>query len=263
MLVLLPPSEGKTSPLRGRPVDLDGLSHPGLSETRRGVLDALVEVCAGAEAPALLGVGPSLADEVRRNTRLRSAPSAPARRVYSGVLYAAAGLDDLSGTALRRAQRTVRTVSALWGLVAPQDRIPAYRLSMGTALPGVGPLARYWRGPLAEEMALPHVTANGPLVVDARSSDYLAAWRPAGTDWDHVAVRVLRDDGDRLTVVSHEAKFTRGLLVGHLLSRESSPPRTAEDLASAAAEVTGVVGVELSGPHGRRVLSLVTRPAER
>lgn len=263
MLVLLPPSEGKTSPPRGRPLDLATLSHPGLTEHRSTVLRALVAVSGREDAPAVLGVGPSLASEVERNTRLTTVPTAAARHVYSGVLYGAAGLDALAGTALRRAQRTVRTVSALWGLVAPQDRIPAYRLAMGTDLPGIGPLARSWRAPLAHEMSRAEVSAAGPLLVDARSADYLAAWRPDGQDWDHVAVRVLRDDGDRLTVVSHEAKYTRGLLVGHLMHRPTAVPRTADALADAATQVPGVRDVTLDGPAGRRVLSLVTRPGER
>ncbi|NKY40664.1 peroxide stress protein YaaA, partial [Cellulomonas septica] len=92
MLVLLPPSEGKTSPARGPALDLDALSSPGLTPVREKVLDALAEVSARPDAAAVLGVGASLADEVARNTTLRAAPTAPARRVYTGVLYGAAGL---------------------------------------------------------------------------------------------------------------------------------------------------------------------------
>ena len=263
MLVLLPPSEGKTGPRRGRSLDLASLSHPALTDDREAVLEALTTLSAHPSAVAVLGVGASLGAEVERNTRLRTMPTAPARLVYSGVLYGASGLAGLGGTALRRAQRSVRTVSALWGLVAPLDRIPAYRLSMGTDLPGIGQLARRWREPLTTEMEQLAARSSSTLLVDCRSADYLAAWRPSGADWDHVAVRVLRDDGDRLTVVSHEAKYTRGLLVGHLLTRAEASPTRATDLAEAAAAVVGVVGVELTGPTGRRVLSLITRPAER
>ena len=37
MLILLPPSEGKTAPRRGTRLDLDRLSFPGLSGARREV----------------------------------------------------------------------------------------------------------------------------------------------------------------------------------------------------------------------------------
>lgn len=260
MLVLLPPSEGKTAPARGPALDLDALSSPDLGPVRRKVLDALVEVSARPDATTVLGAGASLAGEVARNVTLREAPTARASRVYTGVLYAAAGLDDLPRRARERSARAVRTVSALWGLVSPADRIPAYRLSMGTDLPGVGPLAPAWRDPLAAEL---DSATRDELVVDCRSAAYLAAWRPpADADW--VQVRVLRElDGAR-SVVSHNAKHTRGVLTRHLLVRPGREPRSAEQLAAAAAELLAdgtLLDVDLGArPRtGARVLSLVVR----
>ena len=59
MLVLLPPSEGKTPPRRGRPVDLAALSHPELTAAREAVLRALPDGDALLRAPAAQGVGRS------------------------------------------------------------------------------------------------------------------------------------------------------------------------------------------------------------
>jgi Asp-tRNA(Asn)/Glu-tRNA(Gln) amidotransferase A subunit family amidase len=47
VLILLPPSEGKTPPRRGKPLDLAALSAPSLTVPRERVLDALVTLCAG------------------------------------------------------------------------------------------------------------------------------------------------------------------------------------------------------------------------
>ncbi|WP_456843961.1 YaaA family protein [Cellulomonas sp. P5_C6] len=257
MLVLLPPSEGKTPPrARGPQLDLDGLSAPGLTPVREKVLDALIEVSASPDAMQVLGVGASLADEVARNTGLRAAPTAPAKRVYSGVLYAAAGLDRLTPTGRARAAESVRIVSGLWGLVAPDDQIPAYRLSMATHLPGIGHLPGAWRDPLGVELT---GRPEGELVVDCRSATYLAAWHPpASADW--VAVRVLRElDGQR-SVVSHNAKHTRGVLTRHLLTRRGRAPHDAASLARVAHELVGtdLLAVELGPPaRGARTLSLV------
>ncbi|GMA25641.1 hypothetical protein GCM10025864_34000 [Luteimicrobium album] len=150
MLVLLPPSEGKTAPESGDAVDLTALTSPELTEHRERVLDALAAVSARPDALEVLHVGASLGDEVRRNVTLREQPAAAAAHVYTGVLYAAAGLapaHDDGAARLRARLADVRVVSALWGVVTPSDRIPAYRLSMGVDLPGVGPLARSWREP--------------------------------------------------------------------------------------------------------------------
>ena len=243
MLLLLPPSEGKRPAPRGaRPFDLDSLSRPSLTAARERVLDALAAASSRPDALALLGVGGSLAGEVDRNTRLRTAPATDMARVYSGVLYGALGLGDLTATGRRRARAHVVVVSALWGALSPGDRVPAYRLSMGATLPGLGPLASHWRAPLAEALE-PEVAG---LVVDCRSAPYAAAWRPQGALAETVvAVRVLTDG----QVVSHHAKHTRGLLARHLLVRDHRVPRSPERLAEAAAERFDVDLVRAGSGH--------------
>ncbi|MFP5335772.1 MAG: YaaA family protein [Actinomycetes bacterium] len=230
MLVLLPPSEGKTPRRRGRPVGLDALSFPALTAARTEVLTALEKASASPDALELLGVGPSLTAEVERNTRLLTTPAVPVAELYSGVLYDALDPATLPTGARRRAASRLVVVSALWGALRPGDRVPPYRLSMDVDLPGVGPLSAFWRAHLPP--VLDELTA-GRLVVDCRSSTYAAAWRPAG---GAVAVRVLRERDGRRSVVSHMAKHTRGLVVRHLLQREGRDPRTPEALARAVGE---------------------------
>ena len=241
MLLLLPPSEGKTpAPDGAAPLDLNALAHPELTAHREQVLADLARVSARPGATSALGVSDGLADEVARNTALRTAPAARAAEVYTGVLYAAAGLATLPDGAARRAQASVLTFSGLWGVVAPGDRIPAYRLGMGVGLPDVGRLATFWKPALAEVL---DARAAGDVVIDCRSATYVAAWRPRTTgagaaEW--VEVRVLRETDGKRTVVSHNAKHTRGVLAGHLLRREPEA-RTSEDVLKAAQELVGSV----------------------
>jgi cytoplasmic iron level regulating protein YaaA (DUF328/UPF0246 family) len=258
VLVLLPPSEGKSAPVAGQPLDVAGLSSPGLGPMREKVLDALIEVSARPDAIEVLGVGAGIAGEVARNVDLRGAATARADQVYSGVLFAAAGLSRLPPAARVKAGACVRIVSGLWGVVSPGDHIPAYRLSMATDLPGIGPLASAWRGELGAAL---DTRADAELVVDCRSATYLAPWRPPRTAaW--VQVRVVRElDGVR-SVVSHNAKHARGVLTRHLLTRHGNAPVDAEGLAAAASELVGEswVDVELAPLiRGGRVLSLVVR----
>lgn len=233
MLVLLPPSEGKTPVASGHPVDLVALSHPELAAARHRVGDALVKVSAQRNAMSVLDVGPSLAGDVAYNTTLWSNPTAPAAEVYTGVLYDAACMATWDAPTMDRAAKRVRIVSALWGAVSPTDFIPAYRLSMATSLGRIGGLGGFWRKHLAAPL---EAEADGGLVVDCRSSSYVAAWRPAVGPW--VSVKVLRDLDSKRTVVSHMAKHTRGLLAAHLVAADAVPT-TAQDLADAAAGMIG------------------------
>lgn len=248
MLVLLPPSEGKTAAVRGRPLDLDTLSFPALTATRERLLDALVTLARldPQQALAVLGLSPRQLDEVARDAVLETAPTAAASRVYSGVLYEALDLASLDAPARRRATRQLVVSSALFGALRVGDRIPAYRLSGDTSLPGLGPVARLWRDPLAPVMA--EASGRG-LVVDLRSGTYAAMWRPTGDVAGRaVAVRVLQEmpDGSR-KVVSHFNKATKGRLVRRWL-QDGADPRDADDLADAC-EKAGVVA-EL-GPRPR------------
>jgi cytoplasmic iron level regulating protein YaaA (DUF328/UPF0246 family) len=240
VLVLLPPSEGKTAARRGKPLYLDTLSFRELTPTREAVLDHLVRL-AVAEPERLrkaLGISAKQSDEIARDAALLAAPTAPAGRVYTGVLYDALDLPSLDAPAKRRAQRAVVVSSALFGALRLGDRIPAYRLSGDTVLPGLGGLPGLWRDPLAAAMS---AAAAAGLVVDLRSGAYAALWRPSGDVASRtVAVRVLqeRPDGSR-AVVSHFNKATKGRLVREWMV-QGTDPRDADDLADAC-EKAGVV----------------------
>ena len=232
MLILLPPSEGKTAPRRGKPLDLAELAFPELTQPRQTVLDAVVELCAGdpAEAARTLGVGSTQLDLVKRNAALASAPTARADQVYSGVLYDALDLATLSSAAKRRASTRVAVTSSLFGLVRPGDRIPAYRLSGDTSLPGLGPVAGVWRATLGDAVAGALGQRKG-LLVDLRSSTYAGFWRPPVELAQRVAtVRVLHEVNGTRKVVSHFNKTTKGRLVRALLE-EGSDARTPGELA--------------------------------
>ncbi len=232
MLILLPPSEGKAAARSGRPFDPGRLSHPELNPARERVLDALVALCADPEAArAALGLGPTQQDEVLRNTRLRTAPTLPVARLYTGVLYDALDLASLPVSARRLAQRWILVFSGLWGVLRLTDRVPAYRCPVGASLPGVGSLAGFWRAALAPSAALSGA-GTGP-ILDLRSGAYGAMWAPSGALAARtVTVRVLQErlvDGvSRRTVVSHFNKATKGRLVRDLAVAGVRPRGPAE-----------------------------------
>jgi len=231
VLILLPPSEGKTPALRGPAVDWTALGFPELNPYRAKVLEALGTVSAHQDALALLGVGASLRDDVERNTRLHAEPAAPAHSIYSGVLYDALGYRTLTPVQRRKADESVLVISALWGALRFGDSVPAYRLSMGTSLPDVGRLAPFWKAQLADTLG---AAAQGHLVVDCRSSTYAAAWAPPAEQT--VSVNVFTESAGVRKVVSHFAKHTRGELARHLLVRRGKAPATPSDLLRAARE---------------------------
>ncbi len=252
MLILLPPSEGKSRARRGRPLDLSTLTCAELRPVRERVLDALVTLCSGDPqvAARTLGIGHTQLDLVDLNARLRTAPTARADRVYSGVLYESLDLESLSSSAKRRASARLAVISSLFGLVRPSDRIPAYRLSGDAVLTGVGPIAALWREALG-----PSITAavGGGLLVDLRSGMYAAFWRPPAELARRVAtVRVLHEVAGQRQVVSHFNKATKGRLVRALLE-DGRDPRTPAKLAEVLTELGWTVEVGQPTKQGTRL----------
>ena len=251
VLIVLPPSEGKTAPRRGKPLDLATLSFADLTKAREVVIRELVELCERRpDAGEVLGLGPTQTDEVARNASLWDAPTTRAERLYSGVLYDALGLATLSPAARRRAATRVTITSSVFGLLRIGDRVPAYRLSGDVALPGIGSVAGHWRkhlGPAAED------AVGAGLLIDLRSTTYAAFWRPARElAPTSASVRVLHETAGRRSVVSHFNKATKGRLVRDLLE-SGAAPRTPTALASAWRDLGWTVEQAPPSPRGTRL----------
>jgi uncharacterized protein len=232
VLVLLPPSEGKTAPATGAPVDLAELSHPALTKPRERILNTLIRVSGGREGTALkaLELSKGQAGELAVNQALRSAPAAPAAEVYTGVLFERLRLPEIDAAARER----VLIASALWGVVRPDDRIPAYRLSIGARLPRTPNLAAFWRPYLRK------VLRDEGLIVDLRSGGYAAAWAPKAAE--RVTVRAFTPDGK---VVSHMVKATRGDVARVLLGHSPTTPAEVAEIVRAAGHTVDLNGTNL------------------
>jgi cytoplasmic iron level regulating protein YaaA (DUF328/UPF0246 family) len=216
VLILLPPSETKSGGGEGPPLELDRLSFPELTSARKELIDQLVTLAADAGASrAALGLSEHQDAEIARNAVLWCAPTAPALRRYTGVLYDALGAGSLRGAAAGRAASRLVVGSALFGLLRAGDPVPAYRLSAGATLPDRGTLGAFWRPRLE-----PVLTELDGLVVDLRSGGYTELGRLPGA----VTVTVLteRSDGAR-SVVSHHNKASKGQLARLLAGTRAEP----------------------------------------
>lgn len=211
MLLLLPPSEGKTEPSGGDPVDLDSLAFAdSLGGARRTLISALEGLVSEDrdDAVRMLGISPGQAGDVDRDAELATAPAGPAIDVYSGVLYDRLDYATMSAGAKKRARSDLLIASALWGVLRPADRIPWYRCAMKAKLPGVGGLAAHWRPLLVEAFESAGIDREGSLVVDFRSGAYSAAWKPKAAEL--VSVRAFTETDGIRKPVSHMAKAVRG-----------------------------------------------------
>ena len=202
-VLLLPPSEGKAPGGTGAPWARGTMADPALDGARHTVLRA-------ARAAGAVG---------------RGAATLPATQRYTGVLYRELDWPSLPPAAQVRGERQVRIVSGLWGLVAPGDPIPHYRLKMSARLDDVGPLTAWWRPRLAPVVA---GLTDGRVVWDLLPIEHAKAmsWGPDGPGpAQRVTVRFVDRSG---ATVSHWNKLLKGALVRWVLTER---PTSAVDLA--------------------------------
>ncbi len=244
MLILLPPSETKATGGGGGPLDLDRLSFPELNRVREWLAGAIVGLADDVPASLrALELSERQDNLVRHNAELWKSPTLPALNRYTGVLYDALDVAGLTKAESARAQARLAVSSALFGLLRATDPVPAYRLSAGNVLPGMGSLRSVWRPALE-----PVLSAVDDLVIDLRSGAYAELARIPGA----VEVRVLSEDGSgRRKAVSHFNKAHKGRLARALVKTRKEPADLKQVIRAAK-----TAGLRIE-PSGERILDLV------
>lgn len=158
--------------------------------------------------------------------RERPAVLAFAGDVYTGMQATTFGERDFT-----EAQKTVRILSGLYGLLRPLDLIAPYRLEMGTRLrtPAGDSLYAYWRDRvtalLAEDLA---ESPGPPVLLNLASTEYFGVVDTKALGAKVISPRFLdapQSDPTRLKVISFSAKKARGAMASWLVRERIRSPR--------------------------------------
>lgn len=158
---------------------------------------------------------------------------------------------DQSQGLQRQLEELTLVFSALFGPVRLTDLITPHRLSGSVKLPGQGSVASIWSKALKELLTQ---QLSGHVVVDLRSSEYGAMYRPTrGSDCLllNIGVAKVNPATGKRSVVSHWAKHTRGLLAGALLeavagAQLSGSEGDVDEILQVAVGLEGVKEVEIT-----------------
>jgi len=286
MRILLPPSAGKTTKESTNHLQLEKLwQAEHLPQPRRQLIDDVQNTALLADATQIFKLGPKNAHEISQNLEIYDAPALAAWQLYDGVLYEAAKFAqifsygacaqdgqgqgqgnqpqgsgqgqggqsqaDQSQGLQRQLEELTLVFSALFGPVRLTDLITPHRLSGSVKLPGQGSVASIWSKALKELLTQ---QLSGHVVVDLRSSEYGAMYRPTrGSDCLllNIAVAKVNPATGKRSVVSHWAKHTRGLLAGALLEAVASGQLSGsegdvDEILQVAAGLEGVKEVEIT-----------------
>lgn len=147
---------------------------------------------------------------------------------FNGDVYEGLDARTLDTPGLDYAQKHLRILSGLYGILRPLDLMQPYRLEMGTRLPNARgkDLYAFWKGVIAPELNT-LLDKRGSVLVNLASEEYFKA-----VDTKQLKVPVITPvfedlKAGKYKIISFYAKRARGLMARHAIDNRIS---NADDL---------------------------------
>lgn len=141
---------------------------------------------------------------------------------FRGDVYTGLEADTLSAAQLNFAQKHLRILSGLYGLLRPLDLMQPYRLEMGLKFSNSGGrnLYDFWGERLTESLNRQLKKTGSPVLVNLASNEYFRAVSPGALDGE-VITPVFKDlRGGKYRIISFFAKKARGQMARFIIERE-------------------------------------------
>ena len=222
MLVVVSPAKK----LDMTPMDVPRLTEPMFrAETRE-----LVEVAgklSKAQLKKLMGISDSLAELNQDrfanfgNQTRKAAAYAFAGDTYKGLEVASLESDEISW-----AQKHLRIISGLYGLLRPLDEIEPYRLEMGSRLATKRgkSLYDYWGNSLAEALNEQAESTKSQALVNCASNEYFSAVDQTTLSIPVITPTFLENTDKGAKMISFYAKKARGAMARFIVTGRLSDP---------------------------------------
>lgn len=158
------------------------------------------------------------------STRFTAHNSKPAVFAFNGDVYEGLDANSLSEDDVAFAQRHVRILSGLYGVLRPLDWMQPYRLEMGTRLATEAgkDLYAFWGDAVTALLNDDLAAQKGegkPVLVNLASEEYFKAVRPKVLN-ARIVTPVFEDwKGGRYKIISFHAKRARGAMTRYAVTR--------------------------------------------
>ena len=176
---------------------------------------------------ALMGVSDNIAQLNHRRFMNWSAPfsldnAKQAIFAFKGDVYTGLKGETLTAKQLNYAQKHLRILSGLYGLLRPLDLMQAYRLEMGLKFPNRGGtnLYQFWGDQISEGLNAQLKKMKCDTLVNLASNEYFKAVKAKNLNGD-VITPVFKDlKSGKYKVISFYAKRARGEMARYIIDNE-------------------------------------------
>jgi len=194
-------------------------------------LIALCRQFTPAQLARLMGISDKLADlNVARfqswNASFTPDNARQAILAFKGDVYTGLAADSFSETDFDVAQRHLRMLSGLYGILRPLDLMQPYRLEMGIRLanPAGSDLYHFWGATLTQKLNEALAAQGDDLLVNLASEEYFNAVKI-----NELAGRVIKpvfldEKNGKYKVISFHAKKARGMMSRFIITQRLEQP---------------------------------------
>lgn len=213
---------------------------PELNVTQPRLLDnaeELVEVCRQL-SPQQLGSLMKISDKLAGLNAARFEEwqrpfnennARPAMYAFNGDVYTGLDAASLNSEAIDTAQKQLRILSGLYGVLRPLDLMQPYRLEMGSKLdnPKGKNLYEYWGDTITQMLNDDLAELGSSTLVNLASNEYFSAVKPKALNADIITPVFKDEKNGQYKVISFYAKKARGLMARFILNQK---PKSVSDL---------------------------------
>lgn len=141
---------------------------------------------------------------------------------FSGDVYRGLQADGFGKRDLEFAQKNLRILSGLYGLLKPMDLIQPYRLEMGTKPKTkiIDTLYKYWNGDITDYLNTDLKKNKSNIVLNLASKEYFSAIQKKNLKADVIDVHFREWKGEQLKFISYTAKVARGLFANYVIKNK-------------------------------------------
>ncbi len=154
-----------------------------------------------------------------RFQNFQTLPKKQALYAYNGDVYNNIDTDTLDDAAINFAQKHLRILSALYGLLKPLDMIKAYRLEMSSKLKELAPkgMNLFWRKHITKNLNSELKTHKNKFLINIASNEYSSSIDPKLLEATLINIHFRENRNNELRNIAINSKRARGMLADYIV----------------------------------------------
>lgn len=212
------------------PLATSRFTQPALLEKSQQLIDVARDL-SPAQIASLMGISDKLAHLNADRFSQWQPPFSPdnARQAilaFKGDVYTGLQAESFSEADFDFAQKHLRMLSGLYGLLRPLDLMQPYRLEMGIKLanPAGKDLYSFWGDLLTQKLNDALAEQGDDVLINLASDEYFKAIKPKQLNAELVKPVFLDEKNGKFKVISFYAKKARGLMSRYVIEKRLTKP---------------------------------------